>query len=196
MQMLHSLSFGTIGNGKSEIPTEVLNLFLSLSDNPSKKLEFASEIVENGLAGRIRLDSSFNIDAYEATIRKNLRLGKESKRKKISYFDLCTEDTDAFTKQDGVSLEAYVPKALQMQDAFEQLLCDEELSYAISTIRALDKDLQVEENIFIIDVIKQALLGIPTAVDSIKYICSKYKLVAEQLETILSSGKSFNEMFA
>lgn len=196
MQMLHSLSFGTIGNGVSEIPTEVLNLFLSLSDNPSKKLEFASEIVENGLAGRIRLDSSFNIDAYEATIRKNLRLGKENKRKKLTYFESGSNDNDAYTEKDGICIENFVPKALQMQDAFEQLLCNEELTYAINTIKALDKDLQVEENIFIVDVIQQALLGIPTAVDKIKYICGKYKLVAEQLETILSSGKSFNEMFA
>lgn len=196
MQMLHSLSFGTIANGQSEIPTEVLNLFISLSDNPTKKLEFASEIVENGLAGRIRLDSSFNIDAYEATIRKNLRLGKESKRKKETHIVFDSEDIDDYSDKSGINLGRYTPKALQMQDAFEQLLNDEELEYAISTIRALDKDLQVEENIFIIDVIKQALLGVPTAIESIKYICGKYKLVAEQLETILSSGKSFNEMFA
>lgn len=195
--MLHSLSFGTIGNGMSEIPTGVLNLFISLSENPSKKLEFASEIVENGLAGRIRLDSSFNIDAYENTIRKNIRLGKENKRKKETHIIFDSEDQDAWSQdKNGVNLGRYTPTALQMQDAFEQLLCEEELIYAIATIKSLDKDLQVEENIFIIDVIKQALIGIPNAVDKIKYICNKYKLVSEQLEIILGSGKSFDEMFA
>lgn len=192
---MYGLSFGTLGNGHSEVPVGVLGLFSSLVDEPSKEIEFASEIVENALDNRIRLDGSFNIDAYEATIRKNQRLSLESKRGKQLALGSDSESEDDRTFGE-INMERYDFKdALQIKDDFEKVVESNELAYAIKTIKALDKELQLEENIFILKVVEQALRGIPSALVTIKTICNKYKIVATQLQTILSSGKSFNEMF-
>ena len=194
--MFRSISFGTVGNyGDSEIPENVLNLFSSLVNEPTKKVEYASEIIERGLAGGIALNGTFDIDAYECAIRKNIYLGKEQKKKKEFYFDDCSDDDfDDVASSGGIKIERY--KASEIQDAFELLLDDDELNYAIDTIKALDLDLQEEENIFIIKVLEQALKGIPLAVSKIKEVCNRYKVVSEQIEIILSSGKTFEEMFS
>lgn len=194
--MLRSYSYGTFC-GHSELPDEILNLFTDLVENPEKKIEFASEIISNGLQGRINFNSDFNIDAYEATIRKNNRLTKESKKKKEVFLDMndSSDDFDEVASKGGIKVNRFMPAALQLQDAFEQVLLDDELQYAINTIKELDDMLQVEENVFILKVIRQAIKGIPDSVKILRHICDEYEVVAEQIRVILSSGKSFDELF-
>lgn len=194
--MLRSYSYGTFC-GHNELPDEILNLFTDLVENPEKKIEFASEIISNGLQGRINFNSDFNIDAYEATIRKNNRLTKESKKKKEVFLDMndSSDDFDEVASKGGIKVNRFMPASLQLQDAFEQVLLDDELQYAISTIKELDDMLQVEENVFILKVIRQAIRGIPDSVKILRRICDEYEVVAEQIKVILSSGKSFDELF-
>ena len=194
--MLRSYSYGTFC-GHNELPDEILNLFTDLVEHPEKKIEFASEIISNGLQGRINFNSEFNIDAYEATIRKNNNLIKESKRKKEVFLDTgsSTDDFDEVASKGGIKADRFMPTALQIQDAFEQVLLDDELAYAVSTIKELDEMLQIEEGVFIIRVLRQAIKGIPDSVKILKRICEDYEVVAEQIRIILDSGRSFDEIF-
>lgn len=194
---LRSYSFGTV-LGHNELPVEVIELFLDLSSNPEKKIEYASEIVFAGLQKRIRCDGTFVLDAYEKTIRKNEKLGKENRRKRECSIDY-SRDTEDESKRDGslASVE-YVSShvAEKIADAYEQLIFEDELRYAVNTIKELQPVLLVSAKIDILHTIKQALLGLPDSVELLQKVCSQYDVVAEQIKVILGSGYQFQTLFA
>ena len=198
MSLIKSYSFGHIC-GVTELPTNVLNLFVGLSYNPEKKIEYASEIISAGLQGRIKFDGSFNLDAYESAIRKNIRLGKESKRKKEMFIDFTdnSSDWDETAMSGGIKSDAVTTRAVdKIEDAYEQLLAEDELKYAVSTIKSLQPMLLVECKMDILHTIRQALKGIPESIKILQRVCDEYEVVAEQIKIILSSGYSFEEIFA
>jgi hypothetical protein len=43
---------------------------------------------------------------------------------------------------------------------------------------------------------KQALKGIPESVKILQNVCNEYEVLAEQVRTVLSSGYTFEEIFA
>lgn len=197
MSLLRSYSFGSF-HGYSELPKEVLNLFVKANQTPNKKIEFASEIISNGLQGRIDFTREFNLDAYEATIRKNQRLNLDAKKRKETYIDYSAsgDDWSDVFRTGGMTIDAVSASAIvDVKDAFEQLMDDEELKYAIESIKSLQPVLFVEEQVDFIGAIKDALNGIPNALATVKEICDKYDVVAEQVKCILSSGYSFEECF-
>lgn len=192
-----SFSYGNF-LGVNELPDEILGLFVSLVDNPNKKLEFTSEIVFNGLQGRIDLSREFNIDAYETTIRKNQVLGKEGKKKKELYIDMSgsSDDWDEVTCSGGIKLDQVNDRVVdKIQDAYEQLLLDDELQYAVDTIKALNDDLMLEESIDLIYALKQSVKGIPEAIKSVKEVCENNGLVSELVMTVLNSGYEVSQIF-
>ena len=198
MSLLRSFGFGHF-NGVTELPNEILNLFIPLSENPEKKVEFASEIISAGLQGKINFNQEFNLDAYESAIRKNLRLGKEGKRKKEVFLDYSdTSDSWEETAQAG-GIKADVATLMavdKMEDAYEQILMEDELKYAVETIKSLQPVLLVEARMDFLHTIEQALKGIPESVKMLQKVCEEYEVVAEQIKTVLSSGYSFEEVFA
>ena len=192
-----SFSYGNF-LGVNELPDEILGLFVSLVDNPNKKLEFTSEIVFNGLQGRIDLSREFNIDAYETTIRKNQVLGNEGKKKKELYIDMSggSDDWDEVTCSGGIKLDQVNDRVVdKILDAFEQLLLDDELQYAVDTIKALNDDLMLEESIDLIYALKQSVKGIPEAIKSVKEVCENNGLVSELVMTVLNSGYEVSQIF-
>lgn len=196
--MLMSFSYGNY-LGVNELPNEILGLFVSLVDNPNKKLEFASEIIFNGLQGRIDFSREFNIEAYETTIRKNQVLGKEGRRKKEVYIDTSgsSDDWDEVSSNGGIKLDQVNDRAVdKIQDAYEQLILDDELKYAVDTIKALNDDLMLEESIDLIYALKQSVKGIPEAIKSVKEICDNNSLVSELVKTVLNSGYEISQIFA
>lgn len=198
MSLLRSFSFGHI-SGVTELPIEVLNLFSDLCYNPDKKIEFASEIISAGLQGNIDFEHDFNIDAYEAAIRKNQKLGKEAKRKKEVFLDFTdsNDDWDETVQAGGIKADTATTRATkQMEDAYEQLLADEELKYAVETIKSLQPILLVEAKMDFKCTVKQALKGIPESIALLKKVCEDYEIVAEQVNIILNCGKPFEEIFA
>ena len=198
MSLLRSYSFGHV-YGVSELPDDVLNLFVSLANNPSKKIEHASEIISAGLQNNINFNKEFNIDAYEATIRKNERLGKENKRKKEVFIDYsdAADDWEETSKSGGIKADiASVRNAMRMQDAYEDLIQEDTLRYAVDTIKSLRQELLIEAKIDIIKTIQQALKCIPESVQALKDVCRDYSIVAEQVEVVLSSGLEFDVLFA
>lgn len=198
MSVLRSYSFGSIC-GVNELPKEVLNLFVGLVEHPEKKIEFASEIVSAGLQGRINFDSTFNIDAYEAAIRKNQKLGVENKKKKEVFLDFggnSSDDYDEVARQGGMKEDQVATKAVEkMEDAYEELLLEDELQYAVKTIRGLQPVLLANEKVDFLYTVRQALRGMPESRDILKRLCDEYEVVAEQIQVILGSGKSFDEIF-
>lgn len=194
---LRSFSFGTF-MGVSELPVEVLNLFLPLTENPDKKVEFASEIISAGLQGRIDFSKDFNLDAYEATIRKNQHLLKENERKKKSYIDfVSTDDFEDVASSGGIKADFIQLDSIEeMKDAFEEVILNEELKYAVSTIKSLNSEFISDYGTDLIFALKRAVQGIPQAVEELKEICSEFSVVAELVETILSSKQEVEILFA
>lgn len=196
MSTLGCFGFGT-AFGVSEIPEDVLYLFKDLVVNPDKKIEFASEIVVSGLQGRINLNKDFNIDAFEYAIKHNTFLNKERKKKKESYIEFDSEDWEDSATRGGIQESQINGKAVQkMADAFEEIIADDSLRYAVETIKSLNNDLIVEENIDFIEVLKQAVDFVPSAVEMVKYICDKYKVISDIAYEILNSGRPIDELFA
>lgn len=195
---IRSFSFGFY-HGQSEVPDEVLGLFTDLVQNPGKageNFEGASEIVMAGMLGRINFDREFNIGAYNAAVHRNNRMNTEGevKRKLALDFDSDSEEREVAYGLVWVDY-ATTHSAEQLRDAYEELLDEDELHYAISTIIDLQPMLLVEEEIDLLEVLKQSLKFIPDAVATVKRICKDYVVVADQIRIILSSGKSFEELF-
>lgn len=198
VKLLRSYSFGTF-HGVDNIPSDILGLFSGLVENREKKIQYASEIIENGLEGRINLNRKFNIDAYEAKINQNLGLSKSSKGKKELFLDFGSgsDDYDDTLRKGGINLESTKETALiAMEEAYNELLDNDELEYAIQTIESLQQTLFIDEQVDFIGLMEKAIDCVPSAINKVKEICSSYPIVAEQVEIILNSGHSFKECFS
>lgn len=196
--LLRSFSFGTF-MGVSELPLEVLNLFIPLTQNPDKRIEFASEIISAGLNGKIDFTREFDLDAYEATIRKNQRLLRENEKKKKSYIDFSgsSDDFDDVACSGGIKADFIQLDSIEeMKDAFEEVLSNEDLAYAVSTIKSLNDEFISDFGVDLVFALKKAVQGIPQAVEEIKNICSEFSIVSELIETILSSKQEVDVLFA
>lgn len=193
MGLLCSYSFGYI-DGESELTEATLGLFVGLVEDPTKNIEYASEIVTAGQRRKIDVRRPFNIDAYEAGIRRNSELHKHGRRKKEVGFG---PDVDLEDSEPGVLTESYVSNNLvdKMEDVYEKLLLDDELQYAVRTIQGLRSVFFVEEKCDILLVLRQALEGIPISIAKLKSICGNYADVAELIKELLGSGYSYEEMF-
>lgn len=198
MSLLRSYSFGQM-NGVDELPEEILRLFTDLVEIPEKQIEFASEIISAAMQGNIDLEHEFNIDAYESAIRKNIRLGKEAKRKKEVFLDY-TDNSDSWeetAQAGGIKADVATLQAVnKMEDAYEQIMLEDELQYAVETIKSLQPMLLIEARIDFLHTMKQALKGIPESVKILQSVCNEYEVLAEQVRTVLSSGYTFEEIFA
>lgn len=198
MSLLRSYSFGQM-NGVDELPEEILCLFTDLVEIPEKQIEFASEIISAAMQGNIDLEHEFNIDAYESAIRKNIRLGKEAKRKKEVFLDY-TDSSDSWeetAQAGGIKADVATLQAVnKMEDAYEQIMLEDELQYAVETIKSLQPMLLIEARIDFLHTMKQALKGIPESVKILQNVCNEYEVLAEQVRTVLSSGYTFEEIFA
>lgn len=197
--LLCSLSYGNY-MGVAELPVGVLKLFSSLVECPTKKIEFASEIIQAALSGKIRLDASFSIDAYEMTIRKNKFLVKENERKKKLYLDDGSFDDDASEVMcNGCVKTEYLSKnALSIDgvdDAYDKILDEDELRYAVETLKSLNDKFIIDYSIDLILAISKALSGYPKAIKALKNLCLECKFIAYLVEVILSSSKEFNTLF-
>ena len=201
MKILKSYGYGNY-HGVDSVPKNILELFSDLSVNPEKQVNCSYEIVMNALNGGINFNRKFNIDAYEATINKNQAINTNKRKFKECYLDYgsSTSVSDSFketVRNGGIVLESTSEEALtKIEDAYEKLIDEDEIRYAVKTIRALQKTLFIDEQVDFIGLIQQSLNNIPVAIEKIKSICEKYPLVAEQVEIVLTSGYSFEDCFS
>ena len=82
-----------------------------------------------------------------------------------------------------------------MKDAFEEVLMNEELEYAVSTIKSLNDSFIADYGTDLIFTLKNAVRGIPQAVTEIKNICTEFSVVSELIETILTSKREVEVLF-
>lgn len=83
----------------------------------------------------------------------------------------------------------------EMKDAFEELLNEEELDYAVSAIKSLNDKVIVEYGVDLIYAVRQAIRGFPQAIGVVKDLCLECKYISDLVEIVLSSGKEFNVLF-
>ena len=196
--MLGTYTFGKV-EGYNEIPASVLKLFSPLVKNPEKQIKYADEIVLAALKGNINLNAPFSIDAYEARIEQNnAKNVYHSVEKEVHILpEFCTDKVNTKDVPYGCISEASATASLaeQVKDAYESAEDDMDLLYAIKTIKSLQKTILVHEHIDLIGAIKEALSGIPQAIETLAEICDNNAVVSEQVYTILSSGKTVEEIF-
>ena len=186
--MLKSYSLGMI-YGVNELPEHVLNLFKELVYKPEINLEYTNEIIVAGLKGNI--GENFSIQAYEQGIKKKEALAKIAKAKKKKNIDtsLTNEDNSVASYFDISmnQLDTQMVKTADLRDEYEKLLDENELEYAIKEIKGLQKDIFIKEQVNVMRGLKDALKGIPAAIQTMKELCEKYERVNELVEIILSS---------
>lgn len=194
---LRSFSFGAY-MGVNGLPIEVLALFNALADCPEKRIEFAGEIIQAALQGKIDLNGSFNIDAYETAIRRNNFLVKIGERKKKLYLDGGSSDDD-FSETGCVNTEHLSSDCMsciaEVKDAFEDLLDESELNYAVSMIKKINNKVVAIYGVDLIHAIRQAIKGFPQAIEAVKNLCLSCKPISDLVETVLSSDKEFDDLF-
>ena len=194
---LRSYSYG-FHLGVAEIPEEVLQLFTQLNSGSVKQTDFASDIINAGLQGRINFNREFNLGGYETSIRRNQHYTKESSKKKQSYLDFSSEDNfNEVASSGGIKAEQLQLDTIEeMKDAFEEVLMDEDLKYAVSTIKELNEDFISDYGTDLIFALKKAVKGTPQAVKQLKTICEEFTVVSDCIQTILSSKQEVDILFA
>lgn len=194
---LKSFQFG-ISNGYSEVPERVWRLLKDMADNPTKTVPYAYDIIKAGLEGRIETNAPFYLEAYCHSIETNTRMAEYTKvRKVLSCIDtdgVKDRESDA-TPYGTVSLSK-VSLVAKMEDAFEKLVDDEELAYALKQVRNLNDSFIVNYSVNVMDTLKYAIRGIPSAVSKLKELCSEFSELSEYIRIILSSGEDLCEFFA
>lgn len=200
--LLQSLSFG-LCNGVSELPENVLSLFTECVEDPTRKIEFASEIVTAGLEGRIYNTENFSIGAYEAGIRKYEHLKKEDRKKKFVSLDI-SDDMDSDGDSHNEINNSYASKQIydrDMRDVYEEIIESDAVEDAVRRIKALNEDFILDDQLDLICTLTQATSGeqsdpcVIRATEVLQKFCEKYTNVAEYIFTILSSGRGIGELF-
>lgn len=189
--LLRSYSYGTF-MGVSELPPDVVNLFSSLVEEKEKKISYASEIVFAALAGNIKLDDSFNIDAYTSTIRKNERLCTDKKRMYESSYTLNSDCDDGLLDLGYCS--QHNTENISDSDDYIKFEDNEFLQYSVSVLKEINKDFISDYGIDLIFCIKRALGGIPSAVDVLKDICNNFDNIKDMIYALLTSEKDLDSI--
>ena len=192
MSLLKSYAFGSCF-GKDEVPPEVINLFLGSIDK-GQEVKYASEIIFAGMQGRIDTSREFNLQAYERAIDTNNHLSSGKKKKREVYIDYTSGDDVSDTYRNGGIPEDMLHLD-DVIDAFEEVCDSDELKYAVERIKGLNDELVSVEGVNIIESCRLALMGLPRALAEVKHICEFYPQIGEYIKTILSCGKSFEEVF-
>lgn len=175
--MLRSLSFNT-----KVLTEKELNLFSYLVENPDYKCDVAYDIIHAAFEGRINYNEEFNIVGYEYTIKRNERLGTNTKGSRETSLEAplnCGEDSS--------SLSDLIPAP---DSEFDEMVLNNSYKDAVNYIKSIGYYVSHDgsQMVDLAYCILQALRGIPNAVETLKYICSDDKNIQDNLEIILSHG--------
>ena len=193
---LKSFSFGIV-KGYSEVPTGVWGLFTEMGNNPSKSVAYVDEILQAGLSGRIDLKSPFYLDAYCKAVEEKTRLATSARLKKVTtYVDTSNGSEKEEKLGYGLVSLNQVSLLARMEDHFEKLIDNDELMYSVSQIKSLNSSFILEYSVNIVETLRNAVRGIPSAVSKLRELCSEFSDIAEYVQVILSSGIDIEECLA
>ncbi len=185
---LKSFSFGSY-KGVDELPDVVVGLFSSMMERPEKSVEYAEEIINAALEGRINFDKEFNMGAYETSIRNNTRMNAQDRMKKETFF---TDDDLDEAYKGGVSEN----KVSDNRDDYASFEDEDEVKWAVNSIKAENNTYRIDYGINIIKLLKKATGGYPQAMEKLKMVCLEFERVGEWIKIILSSGHSVDSLFS
>ena len=172
----------------STIPEGVQALFSDVVEK-NTTVDFAYDIVNAGMEGRIDLNRDFNLAGYCYKIKStNEMYVKPTKQKKETFISADDSDYEGTAQKGGVQLN----KIKKLEESFDEIEDNSELIYAINTIQSLQKDFLIQEGINLKVLITRAIEGVPTAIKNLKILCEDFELVGEQVKVILSSGREFS----
>lgn len=178
---------------QKEVPSEVWELFKDVN-KLSSGFDYSLEIINNAMTGNIRLDGNFNIAAYLGKVEKLKRMeGNRSAKKFSSIID----DVDEFVET-GIPMSIPADKVteyVEPKDEFEAILDEDEVHYAVKEINSMATQIMFNHNVDVIRCLQQALKGIPSSVELLKKLVNEDVQIGEFIQTILSSGQPFDEMF-
>lgn len=196
--MKHGLLCGLKAQ-RDAIDTRIWALFTQMQ-NSSMEIDCIEEIVTRAIEGGIDLDREFNLPAYVAAIHRNSDRKSYRKLAKETFIDFHGEKeaSEDSSSVGGISIDvvSYQDALSEAKSEFDMLFDNEELMYAVNTVKDLNNDFVVEYSIDLIGLIKKAVKGIPQAVVKLKEVCDSMEIVAEQVRIILSSGASIDTCFA
>lgn len=176
-----------------EYGEECWNLFKEMTDAPENTVEYVDEILTAYQNGKINLDKEFNLRGYCYRVAENQeKKALQNAKKETFLFDNDEDDYEEASRQGGVSYNRFE----RLDDGFEQLENDDELAYAISTIKNLRKDFLMEEGIDLVVLLQRVKEFLPQAITKMREVCSEFELIGEQVHTILESGISIEEYFS
>lgn len=160
-------------------------LFKDLKDYRGE-FDYSLELIEAALDGRIDVNKKFNLFGYCKTVREGNFQTELKRLKKQQY--IIDDDNDDET---GVKVSTLV----DTRSDYEIIEDNEELEYSVKKIRALNDEIIESIGIDLIFCMRQALKGVPQAIQELADICKEYDFIAEYIQIILSSGVSFSELF-
>lgn len=175
---------------KSILSEQVQELFASMVETPAKSVEYVSDIIDKAMTGKIDLNGEFNLGGYCHTIKFREKMTANKKSKKEKFINEDTSDFENTHRQGGISLYELV----NLDNEITKLDDDSEVSYAVSTIKRLQKDFLINEGINLKVLLKRALDGVPQAVSSLRDVCTEFELVGEHIRVILGSGRDFTSL--
>ena len=178
------------------IPADVVELFHN--KKIGDELEFETEIIDSFMSGRMTTENrDFNMNAYNKSVRRNKDLTMK-KRKEQYYLDTdphCRENNPRAIYEGIVGgAGTRVIGRDSLHDVYEQVEKNVTLEQTIQQIKDLSEDLMLYEHIDFIGALKNAVSGFQESIDTVKYVCEKYKSVGKIVKDLLSGGKPLDEL--
>ena len=154
---------------------------------PAIKLDYAFEVIEAVMDGRLKPSEKFNIYSYCHAIGKNQYLNQLVKRsKEVSICNGESEDLSNSIPEWGLGSGS---------NAYNDLIEVMELEEACSALRRYNDELFIVYEVDILCAIRQALKGVSESIQILREICTKDSRLAEYIRVILSNGALFEELF-
>lgn len=169
-----------------QLTGDMLNVLFKDLPNYYGEFDYSIELIEAALEGRIDIEKPFNLFGWCKTV-KDGNFQTELKRLKKQEYLIEDDDEDST----GVKASSLVEE----RDDYEVFIDNEEVLYTVKKIRALNNEIISDMGIDLIFCMRQAVKGVPQAVEELSNICKEYDWIAEYVQIILSSGISFEDLF-
>lgn len=168
---------------QKELTPDVLCLFKGISE--CKDFDSSIEVIDAAMAGRINSDKDFNLAGYDTGVKNNTYMNESKKAGEEVYLD-AEEDTYA----DAVLFEQSAKI-----DPYEAIFNENEVQSSVTKLLSMRTEFLVDEGVDFIFAIRQALKGIPQAVECLRSLCENYSRIRDHIQIILASGIPFEDLF-
>ena len=188
---LSSFKYG-IFMGYDEIPEKVIKLFEG-AEKP-EDFEYDMEIVKAALGGKIDLDTPFNLQGYNHTVRVQQGL-----QKRQDCYYLTENEQEAIDVPSAIYTGHVVRSRLDevhLKTVYETIEDDVQLEQVLNSIRNFNREIMVYERVDLIGSLKDAVRGVRSAIATVRMLCEKYEEVADAVKDLLSSGRSVEELLS